>query len=181
MMTLQSQATFGQGTHSLVEDNAYLTRVRSDIMRSLWKTDTYSMSPLVTMALLGPTQLDPDFGVQYEGLRTVMRCMRNPEFASKMRARFLQTPHVRLDGPTMRLQVAAQFSVLSPQVQQIMQQPIPSEGLWLHNLRGAWRQHLWRRISHERAQHYAGASCVDRERTLLWYNQLQCIAMVKRV
>ncbi|CAK0900853.1 unnamed protein product, partial [Prorocentrum cordatum] len=53
--------------------------VRTVVMQALWKTDNYSMSPAVTFAILAPVYLDPEFAAAYEGLRTVMRTMRNPE------------------------------------------------------------------------------------------------------
>lgn len=39
MLATQSQATFGQGTHSMFTDASILRTVRSDIMRSLWQMD----------------------------------------------------------------------------------------------------------------------------------------------
>ena len=88
MLATQSQATFGQGTHSMFTDVSILRTVRSDIMRSLWHMDFYSHSPLITMSPLCPVQLDPEFGIRYEGLRTVTRVMRLPHVASERRRRF---------------------------------------------------------------------------------------------
>lgn len=65
MLATQSQATFGQGTHSMFTDVSILRTVRSDIMRSLWHMDFYSHSPLITMSPLCPVQLDPEFGIRY--------------------------------------------------------------------------------------------------------------------
>lgn len=72
-------------------------------MRSLWKVDAYSCIPLLTMALLVPVQLDPESGCVFEGLRTVMRCMRNGTMAQEPRERFYADPHFPVDGPTARL------------------------------------------------------------------------------
>ena len=88
MLATQSQATFGQGTHSMFTDVSILRTVRSDIMRSLWHMDFYSHSPLITMSRLCPVQLDPEFGVRYEGLRAVTRVRRLPHVASERRRRF---------------------------------------------------------------------------------------------
>ena len=68
LQATQSQATYCQGTHSLVEEVDELRKVRASVMKALWKTDFYSMSPLVTFAVLAPVQLDPEFGVIYEGM-----------------------------------------------------------------------------------------------------------------
>ena len=47
MMATQAQALFGQGTHAIVSDVNYLRKVRTEVMRSLWGCESYSMSPLV--------------------------------------------------------------------------------------------------------------------------------------
>ena len=77
MRATQAQAFYGQGTHSLCTDVAELRKVRTAVMQSLWKTDFYSFSPLVTFLLLAPVQLDPEFAAVYEGLRSVRRAMRH--------------------------------------------------------------------------------------------------------
>lgn len=175
MVATQSQASFAQGTHGLVENREYLKQVRSDVMCLLWKVDAYSCSPLVTMALLVPVQLDPEFGCIYEGLRTVMRFMRDKVQAQELRKRFYAEPAFPIDGPTARLHAVATSSILGRWVSQLMEGGI-SEDKWLHDLREEWRNFFWGRVSRERSQHYAGASKIDRARTLRWYNQLQKIA-----
>ena len=147
MLAMQSQATFGQGTHGLVENVDYLKKVRSEIMRALWKADFYSCSPLVTMALLVPVQLDPEFGAIYDGLRTVMRFMRDPVTATEMSRRFALTPQCLVDGPTARLRVLADGSVLAPHIRRLLQRNTFCEDEWLHDLRETWRSHLWARVS----------------------------------
>ena len=61
MLQTQSQALFAAGIHALGTD-PMLGKVRSDVMRALWKCDTYSMSPFITLSLLALVQLDPFFG-----------------------------------------------------------------------------------------------------------------------
>ena len=158
MLAIQSQATFGQGTHGLVENVDYLKKVRSEIMRALWKTDFYSCSPLVTMALLVPIQLDPEFGSINDGLRTVMRFMRDPVVASELSRRFALAPQCMVDGPTARLRALADSSVLAPHIRRLLQRNNFCEDEWLHGLRETWRSHLWARVSRERSHHYAGAA-----------------------
>ena len=130
------------------------------------------MSPGVTMAILCPVQLDPEFGAVYEGLRTIMRTMRVPGIAAEIRRRYHCTPTAVVDGPTLRLQNLRDVSVLAPRVNDLMEGEI-DEGLWLHQLRDEWRDSLWRRVSQERAQHYAGAGKVDRFRTLIYHRELE--------
>lgn len=175
MLTTQSQACFAQGTHGLVENREYLKQIRSDIMRSLWNMDAYSCSPLVTMALLVPVQLDPEFGCIYEGLRAIMRFMRNLNVAAEIRRRFFDTMQVPVDGPTARLRTLSQSAVLGELIYKLINGDF-NEDEWLHMLREAWRNHLWNRVSRERSHHYAGAHEVDRIRTMKWYNQLQQVA-----
>ncbi|CAE7235511.1 unnamed protein product [Symbiodinium sp. CCMP2592] len=172
MMATQSQALFGQGTHAIAADVTYLRTVRTEVMRSLWGCEFYSMSPLVTMAILCPVQLDPEFGAAYEGLRTVMRIMRVPDIAAEIRRRYHCTPSAVVDGPTLRLQNLRDVSILSTRVNELMAGEI-DEGLWLHQLRDEWRAYLWRKVSQERSQHYAGAGRVDRVRTLLYHRKLE--------
>ena len=121
MLATQSQASFAQGTHGLVENREYLTQVRSDTMRSLWKVDACSCSPLVTMALLVPVQLDPEVWLHILGLRTVMRFMRSITNAAEMRRRFYSDPVCSVDGPASRLRALADSSVLGRWVFQLME------------------------------------------------------------
>eukprot|EP00959_Pyramimonas_sp_CCMP1952_P162736 3402135-Pyramimonas_sp.AAC.1 len=93
------------------------------------------MSPALTFALLAPVHLDPEFGAVYEGLRTVMRTMRNPEVAAVLRARFGQVPTVRRDGPVSRLRVLSRSPVFGPGIQHLMDGNVRSEAEeeeWLH-------------------------------------------------
>ena len=90
------------------------------------------------MALLAPLQLDPEFGCMYEGLRCVMRFMRNPVHAAELRRRYLLQPKRLVDGPTARLCSIAEGSVLGLRVQQLLMGKIDEEK-WLHDLREDWR------------------------------------------
>ena len=76
LQATQSQAVYGQGTHGIANDVGELRKVRTAVMQALWKAEFYSMSPLVTFALLTRVQLDPEFGVLYEGMRVVIRARR---------------------------------------------------------------------------------------------------------
>ena len=144
-------------------------------MRSLWKMDAYSCSPLVTMALLVPVQLDPEFGCIYEGLRAIMRYVRQPRAAAELRRRFYTDPLFPVDGPTARPKTLADASVLGRHIYTLINGEF-CEGNWLHQLRDEWRNFLWGRVARERSHHYAGAQQVDRKRTMRWYNMLQEIA-----
>ena len=97
MMQTQSQALFAAGIHALGTD-PMLGKVHSDIMRSLWKADTYSMSPFITLSVLAPVQLDPFFGAIYENLRSIMRSMRNVAFRTQFRQRIEREPKYDIDG-----------------------------------------------------------------------------------
>ncbi|CAE7314212.1 hypothetical protein AK812_SmicGene29856 [Symbiodinium microadriaticum] len=71
LVATQSQSVYAQGTHTFQADEEELKKVPSTIMRTMWQTDCYSMSPYITFALLLPAQLDPMFGRKYHGLRTL--------------------------------------------------------------------------------------------------------------
>ena len=61
-LATQAQALWGQGTHSFTCDVDYIKKIRSDIMRTMFKCDFYSFSVSLTFSLLLPPQLDPFFG-----------------------------------------------------------------------------------------------------------------------
>ena len=145
MLATQSQATFGQGSHGLVMENLdYLKKVRADIMRSLWKMDAYSCSPLVTMAILVPVQLDPESGCIYEGLRAIMRYVRRPAAAAELKRRFYMDPSFPVDGPAARLKTLADTSILGRHIYTLVNGE-HKEGDWLHRIREGWRNFLWGR------------------------------------
>ena len=83
-----------------------------------------------------------------------------------------EEPKKICDGPTARLVVLSQDATLGPLVQQLLCGQI-QEDEWLHNLRDAWRVHLWKRVHTERPQHYAGVDKLDRRCTLKWYKSLE--------
>ena len=101
-----------------------------------------------------------------------MRTMRVPGMAAEIRRRYHGAPSAVVDGSTLRLQNLRDASVLVSRVNDLMAGEI-DEGLWLHQLRDEWRASLWRRVSQERSQHYAGAEKVDRLRTMLYHHELE--------
>lgn len=122
-----------------------------------------------------PVQLDPEFGVVYQGLRAMMRFMRDPDIAAEVKRKFYMEPVTPVDGPTARLRVLSETSVLGPLVYKLVDGEY-SEDQWLHDLRQAWRSHLWKRVSRERHQNYTGAANIDRFKTMKWHNTLEHIA-----
>lgn len=173
MQATQAQAFYGQGTHSLASDVAELRKVRTAGMKWLWKTELYSMSPLVTFEALAPVQLDPEFGAVYEGLRTVMRAMRREDVAATIRDRHSRVPTKKRDGPSMRLCALTHSATFQPAAKQLLTGANMSrqeEDKWLHDMRDTWRAALWNRVAKERSQHYAGAENADRKRTMQLYD-----------
>lgn len=137
--TMQTQATFAEGTHSLIDDIHQLRRVRTHVMKSLWKTEGYSANPAFTMALLCPVTMDPEFGAIYTGLCNLARYVRCPVRAALVRQRFDGHMTTHTDGPTMRLRTLAAISNFSPLITQLLQ-GISDENRWKHDLRETWRQ-----------------------------------------
>ena len=172
LLATQAQATFGQGTHQLGLEVEELKKVRTAIMRSLWKTDSYSCSPLLTFCLLAPPQLDPEFGYNYESLRTMHRAMKNPGIREKVSEMYQKPAVAARPGPVMRLRCLGRLAVYGGAVEELVA-GVDNQGEWEHNLRESWRSELSRRLARERARHYAGATHVDRERTMALYNRLQ--------
>ncbi|CAK0853302.1 unnamed protein product [Prorocentrum cordatum] len=172
LLAAQSQATFGQGTHKLGLEVAGLKKIRTAIMKSLWKTDSYSCSPALTFCILAPPQLDPEFGYHYEALRTMHRALQHPGIRAKVMEMYPKAAVAARPGPVMRLRCLSRLAVYGDAVKQLVA-GVDNKGEWEHNLREAWRSELSRRLVRDRAQHYAGASHVDRERTMALYNRLQ--------
>ena len=181
LLATQTQAVYGQGTHTFAADLAELKKLRSSIMRSVWNTDCYSMSPYVTFALLLPPQLDPLFGHIYHGLRTLARCVRNPSFAATSRRRLAYCSGTERDGPTVRLWHVQRVPVYAPFIAALFGEASLDEERWAHELRAAWRQHLWELVAKERPQHYRDAIDIDYGRTMSFYNKLRAQAAITQV
>ena len=175
MLATQSQAIFAAGIHGVGADPE-LVKVRSEIMRALWKADTYSMSPHITLSLLAPVQLDPTFGAMYESLRCILRGLRIPEIAGMVRERFFTTPRRAVDGPVSNLRFLADNTVLGRTIYGLFSGRRIDEGKFLHDLRDQWRGFLWRTVAVNRPQHYGGAESIDRPRTLRLYETLRSVA-----
>ena len=164
LVATQSQSVYAQGTHTFQADEEELKKVPSTIMRTMWQTDCYSMSPYITFALLLPAQLDPMFGHKYHGLRTLARCMRQHDFAVEMRKRFLACNGHECDGPTIRLRQPYGNPVFRTAVKELLTD------------REMWRSRLWSLVSTERAQHYCDVHDVDIDRTMQYHNELRQLA-----
>ena len=107
LLATQSQATFGQGTHTVGLDLNTLKKVRSDLMRCLWSTSFYTMNPNLTFTFLVQPHLDLLFAFTYRGLFTMYRCMINADVHSVVTQRFNQQYFRGTDGPVVRLKVLA--------------------------------------------------------------------------
>ena len=149
LLATQTQAVSCPGTHTFAADLAELKKLRSSIMRSMWKTDCYSMSSYVIFALLLPSQLDPLFGHIYQGLRTIARCVRDPYFAATTRRRLTYYTGSERDGPTVRLWHLPRDQVYAPFVATLVGAALFDEERWTHDMRmrRAWRKHLWELVA----------------------------------
>ena len=154
LLATQSQATYGQGTHSFQADLAALKKIRSNIMRCLWSTNFYSMNPNITFALLAPPHLDPFFGPVYQGLRTILRCMRQDSFRCQLRKRFHEVAHAAVEGPSLRLKLLVEQGIFGESVMALFHDDIVPEQ-WAHDLRMRWRHELVSRAARDRPQHFA--------------------------
>lgn len=153
-------------------------RHRSVCMRTLWKAGFYSMSPSVTFAILAPVGMDPEFGIIHDGLRAIMRACRDPTIHAEFRKRVMSTHHTNRDGPTARLRHLIVHPALGPMVTKLVHHGSSQEeeGQWLHDIREAWRNHLWKRAIKERKQHHGDCTNVDRVRTMRYHDELHRIA-----
>ena len=179
LLATQTQALWGQGTHSFTCDVDYLKKIRSDIMRTMFKCDFYSFSVPLTFSLLLPPQLDPFFGPVYHGLRTVTRCMRNNAFAETVKKRILQLPSAHKDGPTQRLRELIEHTTFGPLVREMVGNVTLNEQEWAHRLRQSWRSFLWNKATGDRPQHYSDLGNVDMDKTMALYKELSVLADVE--
>ena len=179
LQATQSQAVYGQGTHGIANDLAELKKVRTTVMQALWKTECYSMSPLVTFALLTRIQLDPEFGVLYEGMRVVIRARRRPGIAETIRARMIAEPNRVRDGPMLRLKTLIKTSPCTDAIQAILRKDTLTpemENEYLHDMRESWRDCLMRKVATDRSHQYAGAERYDRGTTMAYHDKLEQFA-----
>ena len=175
LLSTQSQATFGQGAHQMCKDLSLLKKLRTSIMCCLWQADFYSMSPLVTLSVLAPVHLDPHFALIYYGLQSLQRFFKsNPSVLVKIK-QILTRPRSSTIGPAARLADLLHSPVKS-QVQQLLDNNITNVGKWKHDMREAWRQHMFSQLEHDRPQHYSNITQIDRRRTLLYHTKLEPIA-----
>ena len=103
LLATQAQATFGQGAHQMCTDVAELRKVRSSIMRCMWQTAYYSMSPMVTFALSMPVHLEPEFAMIYAGALAFQRATQHrPEILSQLFPNVVSSEHNAV-GPCTRV------------------------------------------------------------------------------
>ena len=83
-----------QGAHQMCTDVAELRKVRSSIMRCMWQTAYYSMSPSLTFALLMPVHLEPEFAMMYAGAIAFQRAtQKRPEILSRIFPAIVSSEH----------------------------------------------------------------------------------------
>ena len=153
LLSTQSQATFGQGAHQMCKDLSLLKKLRTSIMCCLLQADFYSMSPLVTLSVLAPVHLDPHFALIYYVLQSLQRFFKSdPSVLVKIK-QILTRPRSSTIGPAARLADLLHSPVKS-QVQQLLDNNITNVDKWKHDMREAWRQHMFSQLEHDRPQHY---------------------------
>ena len=175
LIATQSQATWGQGAHQLPSDQKALNLVRSALMRTFWNEDFYSMSPLLTFALLVPVQLEPTFAMLYTGLLAFQRCMVNCTQSAQTVQKILNSEVNSHVGPCARILEIIEGPLSQP-TRQLVESQIGNLDLWKHDLRECWRMHLLKQLQHERSHQYARATQIDRVRTMKFHDQLQVLA-----
>ena len=175
LLSTQSQATWGQGAHQLPNDIKALNLVRSSLMRTFYNADFYSMSPLLTFALLVPVQLEPSFAMQYAGLLTFQRCISGCAQSARLAQQILTSGAANTVGPCARIQELADGPLSEP-IQQLLLNQIDNLELWKHYLREQWRQNLLRQLEKERSHQYQHATKIDRNMTMMFHDMLQQVA-----
>ena len=135
LLSTQSQATWGQGAHQLPNDIKALNVVRSSLMRTFFNSDFYSMSPLLTFALLVPVQLEPTFAMQYSGLLTFQSCIANCAHSALLVQQIINAGVSETVGPCARVQEFLDGPLDQP-VRQLLMNQIDNLELWKHNLSG---------------------------------------------
>lgn len=178
LLSTQSQATFGQGAHQMCTDVAELRKVRSSIMRCMWQTAYYSMSPSLTFALLMPVHLEPEFAMMYAGAIAFQRAtQKRPEILSRIFPAIVSSEH-KVVGPCTRM-----YELLDTPLGSVIQEMINGNVItqmqiekWKHDLRQAWRTQLYKQVAKDRPHQFEYADLVDPERTMLFYKPLEICA-----
>ena len=175
LLTTQAQATFGQGAHQMFTDVDELRKVRSSIMRCMWQTAYYSMSPSLTFALLLPAHLDPQFAMMYVGALAFQRAaQKRPEILSRLFPAITASEYEAV-GPCTRMYELLE-TPLGPIIQELLDGAIHTQkqlDKWKHDLRHAWRIHLYKQVAKDRPHQYAQADLVDPDRTMHYYKLLE--------
>ena len=178
LLSTQSQATFGQGAHQMCTDVSELRKVRSSIMRCMWQTAYYSMSPALTFALLMPVHLEPEFAMNYAGAIAFQRAtQKRPEILSRIFRAIVSSEYTAV-GPCTRMYELLDTS-LGTVIQEMINGNVTTQmqiGKWKHDLRQAWRTHLYKQVAKDRPHQFEHADLVDPERTMRFYKSLEICA-----
>ena len=141
----------------------------------MWQTAYYSMSPSLTFALLVPVHLDPQFAMTYAGILAFQRAaLRRPEILTRIYPAITASEFDAV-GPCARMYELLD-TPLGPVIQELLDGTIHDQNQidkWKHDLRPAWRTHLFKQVAKDRPHQYAQADLVDPERTMRYYKILE--------
>ena len=171
-----TQRTYGLAAHICVSKRSgrqALQKLRSSVLRCLWRRSQYNSNPNVTLALLCPPRINPMFGFDYMALLAFHRVCRHKDVRDHLQvAMELSSLTSKIDGPAARLcQLRAQ-PLLSEFVRRIFARPSESTPCFAHDLREAWRQSEIQLVAKQRVDFAELAEGIDIQRSLHGYRKL---------
>ena len=165
IQSMMAKLSFGQGMHILYISKDNLRAMRAVVVSALLNVQNYNSAPSAIFALLTSPSLDPEFNLHLSAFNLIRRMHPNPADVNKLN-HALQNFPANIDGPTARVQQLIHHPVFGPTMNRFLQgQTNPQR--WQHLLREDYRTQVWKILTRDRPQHFAGTSGgVDRPRTL---------------
>ena len=146
--------------------------MRATGVRALLNVYNYNSAPNVIFAVLAPPSVDPAFALQLRAYNLIRRMFVSPESRRQLQLQLSTNPANR-DGPLARIQQLLESPYFSSTMKQFLSNSLPAHQ-WQHELRDAYRTHLWSVLATDRSQHYAGVEAgVNRSLTCAWLPKLQ--------
>ena len=165
IQSMMAKLSFGQGMRSFFTSKDNLRAMRAVVVRALLNVQNYNSAPFAIFALLASPSLDPEFNLHLSAFNLIRRMHPNLAEVNKLRLALQNFP-ANLDGPTARVQQLIQHPVFGPTVNRFLQGQLNPQK-WQHQLREDYRTHVWKILTRDRPQNFAGTSGgVDRPKTL---------------
>ena len=157
---------WGQGLHARPVRGTELNLCRSNLLRAMWNVSHYNSAPELTIDLLMNPHLDPSFQTDYQALMLMWRAKQIDPLWQVMMHMLRKHPRGKTEGPVTRLRQLLRHPILGHLATKLLQNQGP-KGAWQHDIRQAWRQHIYTQVAQRRPAHFGGIEHgIDKTKTL---------------